>query len=58
MTTDIIFKDREQTEENIREAEKELDENMLNLEVRKIVEERKSLRWLKDEMRWVNGSGN
>lgn len=58
ITTNIIFKNREMTEENIREAEKELDENTLNLEAAQIVEERKSLQWLKDEMRRVNESGN
>ncbi len=38
MTTDIAFGERENTEENIRFAEKELDDNTLNLETRQIVE--------------------
>jgi hypothetical protein len=49
MATDIAFGNHEKTEENLRLAEKELDENMLGLEGQ-IVEERKTLQWLKDEL--------
>ncbi|KAF8858140.1 hypothetical protein BDZ45DRAFT_408744 [Acephala macrosclerotiorum] len=55
MTTDIAFGKREKTEENIRLAEKELDDNTLDLETRQIVEERKTLQWLKEELQQDNG---
>jgi hypothetical protein len=50
MAIDIAFGKRERTEGNLRLAEKELDENTLGLEERQIVEERKTLQWLKDEL--------
>jgi len=55
MTTDIAFGKREKTEENIRLAEKELDDNTLDLETGQIVEERKTLQWLKEELQQDNG---
>ena len=54
MTTDIVFGKHEKTEENIRLAERELDDNTLNLETRQIVEERKTLQWLKEELQQDN----
>lgn len=54
VTTDIAFGKREKTEENIRLAEKELDENTLNLEIGQIMEERKTLQWLKEELQQEN----
>jgi hypothetical protein len=50
MVTDIAFGNHERTEGNIRLAERELDENTLGLEEGQVVEERKSLQWLKDEL--------
>jgi hypothetical protein len=50
MAIDIAFGKRERTEGNLLLAEKELDENTLGLEERQIVEERKTLQWLKDEL--------
>jgi hypothetical protein len=50
MATDIAFGNHERTEGNLRLAEKELDENTLGLEEGQIVEERKTLQWLKDEL--------
>jgi hypothetical protein len=50
MTTDIAFGKREITEGNIRLAEKELDDNTLDLETGQVVEERKTLQWLKEEL--------
>ena len=51
MATDIAFGNHEKTEENLRLAEKELDENTLGLEEGQILEESKTLQWLKDELR-------
>jgi hypothetical protein len=51
MATDIAFGNHEKTEENLCLAEKELDENTLGLEEGQILEERKTLQWLKDELR-------
>jgi hypothetical protein len=51
MTTSIAFGNHERTEGNLRIAEKELDENTLGLEEGQIVEERKTLQWLEDELR-------
>lgn len=48
MTTQIAFKRIANTPENLRLAEDELDVNTLGLEEGQIVEERKTLQWLKD----------
>jgi len=50
MATDIAFGNHERTDGNIRLAERELDENTLGLKEGQIVEERKILQWLKDEL--------
>lgn len=55
MTTDIAFGKRERTMENVLLAEKELDDNALDLEIGQILEERKTLRWLKEELQQDNG---
>jgi hypothetical protein len=49
MTTDIAFGNHERAEGNLRLAKKELNKNTLGLEEGQIVEERKTLQWLKDE---------
>lgn len=48
MTIKIAFKEVALSAENLRLAEEELDLNSLGLEEGQIVEERKTLRWLKD----------
>jgi hypothetical protein len=54
MATDIAFGNRERTEGNIHLARRELDENRLGLEEGQIAEERKTLQWLKNELRKEN----
>jgi hypothetical protein len=50
ITTDIAFGKTSKTEENLRLAEEQLDQNTLGLEEGQIVEERKTLQWLKDDL--------
>ena len=50
MTTNIAFGKISKTEENLRLAEQQLDQNTLGLEEGQIVEERKTLQWLKDDL--------
>lgn len=50
MTTNIAFGKISKTEENLRLAEQQLDQNTLRLEEGQIVEERKTLQWLKDDL--------
>ncbi|KIM99143.1 hypothetical protein OIDMADRAFT_30781 [Oidiodendron maius Zn] len=50
MTTNIAFGKISTTEENLRLAEQQLDQNTLRLEEGQIVEERKTLQWLKDDL--------
>jgi hypothetical protein len=50
MTTNIVFGKISKTEENLRLAEQQLDQNTLRLEEGQIVEERKTLQWLKDDL--------
>lgn len=40
----------ERTEENVRLAEEELNENKFGFEENRITEERKSLQWVREEM--------
>jgi hypothetical protein len=51
MTADIAFGNHERTEGDLHLAEKELDENRLDLKEGQIVKESKTLQWLKDELR-------
>lgn len=56
ITTKMVFDEREISEENVREAEKELDKNTLGLDALQIVEERKSLQWIKAELQSQHGN--
>ena len=46
----MALKRLEKTEENVRLAEEELDENRFGFEEDRITEERKSLQWVREEM--------
>jgi hypothetical protein len=46
----LALKRLERTEENVRLAEEELDENKFRFEEDRVTEERKSLQWVQEEM--------
>jgi hypothetical protein len=48
MTTEIAFNNIANTPENLRLAEEQLNLNTLGLEEGQVVEERKTLQWLRD----------
>jgi len=50
ITICIVFGQHARNEENIQLAQKELDGNDLDREEDQIVEERKTLRWLRNEL--------
>jgi hypothetical protein len=48
VVTNIAFGKLPKTRENLQLAEEELDENKLGLEEGQIIEERKTLQWLRE----------